>query len=253
MAITYNITASNEISSNSIATTFADANSTATTAFTVQGLKDLQKILADTTASSTPSAFTYPSMPLTYTPSNFDSGSTPTTTATYDYRCDFSTGSDGTVAGSVVYSCSDYAYTPSEIESLYIGPVERDKKDILKEKIKDNLHIRTKSRTRLIQNVPENEQVAIETLREMITEAEFRRFLKDGFILVKGNSGKVYQVFRSSYHTIVWHKGKIIEEVCVRIKDKNIPLTDNLIAFKTLIEVDEEEFKKLGNVYNMVA
>ena len=101
--------------------------------------------------------------------------------------------------------------------------------------------------------IPQSEKVAIETLREMITETDFRKYIIHGFILVKGRSGRVYQIFRNRDHTKIWEKGKLVEEVCVRIKDRKIPPTDNLIAFKVLIETDENEFKKLGNVYNMKA
>jgi hypothetical protein len=98
----------------------------------------------------------------------------------------------------------------------------------------------------------EPERKALETLREIISEAEFRKYLRYGFVLVKGQSGRTYQVFKNRSHCKVWLNGKVVEEVCVRIKNKEIPLTDNVVAFKTMIETSEEEFKKLGNVYKMV-
>jgi hypothetical protein len=85
----------------------------------------------------------------------------------------------------------------------------------------------------------------------MITEEQYRKYLKFGFILVKGQSGLTYQIFRNESHTKVWKNGKIIKEICVRIKDHNIPLTDNVIAFKTIIEASENQFYKMGNVYKM--
>jgi len=114
-----------------------------------------------------------------------------------------------------------------------------------------NLTIHVKSRARPIVGISAEETKAIDTLREMITEADFRKYIIHGFILVKGRSGRIYQIFRNRNHTIVWEKGIIIEEVCVRIKDTKIPPTDSLIAFKILIETSEDEFRKLGNVYNM--
>lgn len=119
------------------------------------------------------------------------------------------------------------------------------------QQLKRNLTIIVKSRASPIFNISQNEQVAIDTLREMITETDFRKYLIHGFILVKGCSGRVYQVFRDRHHTKVWENGELVEEVCVRVKDSRIPLTDNLIAFKIMIESDENEFRKLGNVYNM--
>jgi len=114
-----------------------------------------------------------------------------------------------------------------------------------------NMTIIVHSRAQPIRRAEDNEMTAIETLREMITEAEFRKYMTHGFLLVKGESGCVYQVFRNRSHTLVWEKGEVVEEVCVRIKDRKIPPTDNIIAFKILIETSEDEFRKLGNVYNM--
>lgn len=113
------------------------------------------------------------------------------------------------------------------------------------------LTIITKSRVKLLDDTTKEEDRAIETLREMITEAEFRKFVKYGFILVRGQSGDVYQIFRRQTHIKVWRNGQIIEEVCVSIEDRNVPVTDNLIAFKVMIETDENEFKRLGNIYKM--
>lgn len=110
-----------------------------------------------------------------------------------------------------------------------------------------------KTRGSLVHNVSENEQVAIETLREIISESEFRKYINYGFISVRGRSGLVYQIFRNQSHTKVWRGNKLIEEICVRIKNVNIPLTDNVIAFKAIIEADEEGFRKMGNLYKMAA
>jgi len=93
---------------------------------------------------------------------------------------------------------------------------------------------------------------AVETLREMITETEYRKYVVHGFILVKGRGGKVYQIFRGRTHTKVWKKGLLVKEICVRIQDPEIPPTDNVIAHKILIETSEEEFERLGNVYKMI-
>jgi len=96
------------------------------------------------------------------------------------------------------------------------------------------------------------EQTALEMLREMITEKEFFKYLKYGFLIVEGKSGKQYQVFRLNAHTKVWMRGKLVEEICVRINNKaDVPPTDNVIAFKVMIESNEDEFRRIGNVYRM--
>ncbi len=129
-----------------------------------------------------------------------------------------------------------------------------DKGTLLREDIRRNLapaHIKRIGAIPL-HKVPDNEAVALESLREVVTETEFRRYLKYGFVLVRGKSGDTFQVFRNGAHTKVWRGGKLIEEICVRIGNiEKCPPTDNVIAFKTMIESDENEFKKTGNLYNM--
>lgn len=130
-----------------------------------------------------------------------------------------------------------YIYTPSSIETK-------------KWEIKKQLTIIVKSRAQEISKIPSNEWTAMQTLRSMITETEYRKYVKDGFISIKGQSGKVYKVSKNSWHTKVFLKGDLIEEICVRLKG-DMPPTDNVIAFKTIIETDEEYFASLGNRYNM--
>lgn len=142
----------------------------------------------------------------------------------------------------------------SQMDNVKI-PFEYSLKLVREHTIKNNIRgvsiFVKKSRADEYSNVPKNEWCAIETLREMITEAEFRKYMKYGFITVRGKSGCTYQIFRNRSHTKVWVNGKVVEEICVRIEGKEVPPTDNVIAFKIMVETDEDAFKKLGNVYNM--
>jgi hypothetical protein len=122
-------------------------------------------------------------------------------------------------------------------------------KDAILESIRSNLTIIAKDRARPIKvesNDPEH--AALETLREMIPEAEFRQYLKYGFISVKGKKGRIYQIFRNRSHTKVFEDGCLKEEICVRLPNY-VPGTDNVIAFKIMIETSEELFRSSGNVY----
>jgi hypothetical protein len=119
--------------------------------------------------------------------------------------------------------------------------------------LKSRLIIQVKSRANSPSVIKDNERVAMETLRETVTEEEYRRYLKYGFIMVKGKSGDEYQIFRNKSHTRVWRNGQVVEEICVRIRDSGIPPTDNVIAFRAMAMIDEHEFKKSGNVYKMKA
>jgi hypothetical protein len=120
--------------------------------------------------------------------------------------------------------------------------------------IKSNLCIYTKTRSSHCNEnelMKPSEMVALEMLRECISEEEFKRYLCYGFIIVQGASGRRYQIFRSRRHTNVWQDGHLIEEVCVQIKDHNVPITDQVFALKTMIETSEELFRKSGNVYKL--
>jgi hypothetical protein len=129
---------------------------------------------------------------------------------------------------------------------------EKEHQRYLKQqKIKSNLLIKIRSRGTSHKYIPENEQLAMETLREYVTETEFRKYLRFGFICVEGLTGKIYQIFRNRSHTKVWKGGRVIDEICVNIKDRKVPPTDSVIAFRTMIQASEEDFYKLGNVYKM--
>lgn len=138
---------------------------------------------------------------------------------------------------------------PIECERNFISKNGRFYRKLMS--LRRNMTIIVHSRAKPIRQAEDNEMTAIETLREMITEADFRKYMVHGFLLVKGQSGRIYQVFRNKSHTKVWENGKVVEEVCVRIKDRKIPPTDSVIALKVLIETNEDDFRKLGNVYNM--
>jgi hypothetical protein len=161
--------------------------------------------------------------------------------------------------GSVTGGWYDDNITAIPYNGIYGGAYDTfDVKDMERrrkqEKLKHNLVIMVKSRAENIalQNAPQNELLAIETLREMISEEAFKKYITHGFILVKGSDGCMYQIFRNKAHTRVWRGGKVIEEICVRIRSEmGAPATDNVIAFKTMVEANVEEFKKLGNVYKL--
>jgi hypothetical protein len=116
------------------------------------------------------------------------------------------------------------------------------------------LTIIVKTHSNPIFNICGPEGIAIETLREQITEEEWRRYIKNGFLSVKGASGKIYQLPRGagySPHVKVWENGALVAEICAYITDDSIPPTDRVLAFKAMIEADEGELWRRGNVFNM--
>ena len=158
---------------------------------------------------------------------------------------------NGTVTNELIVN-GTIDYNP-DYNKYVIWPGQAPTKSgIFKEKLKSNLAIVVKSRVETPVAVSSAEQIAMETLREFISETEFRKYLRYGFVLVKGKSGDTFQIFRNRSHTKVWRNGQVVEEVCVRIhQGENVPPTDNVIAFRSIIQSDEEAFRKLGNVYKM--
>jgi len=71
----------------------------------------------------------------------------------------------------------------------------------LKEIMKSNLLIRGRSRhLALPRYVTPQEAKARETLRDLISEREYRRYLTNGFVIIQAVSGKCYQVFNDQRH-----------------------------------------------------
>lgn len=89
---------------------------------------------------------------------------------------------------------------------------------------------------------------ARETLRRVLGEAQFRSFLRSGFVTVRGKSGKVYQIFPGHGITSVYKDGKMIDRLCA-VLPYDFPPTDSVIMRFLLILNDEEEFRKLSNVH----
>lgn len=93
---------------------------------------------------------------------------------------------------------------------------------------------------------------ARETLRRIVGDDRFRRFLKNAFIHVRGKSGKSYQIFTGHGMTNVFENGQQVERLCV-VLDGDFAPTDSLLMRYLLILNSEEEFRKLAishSVYN---
>ena len=89
----------------------------------------------------------------------------------------------------------------------------------------------------------EREGRARETLRRVIGTDAFRRFLKHGFVSVRGKSGLVYQIFPGHGITNVYDHGKHVDRLCVVLSGR-FPPTDSLIMRYLLILNDERDFRK---------
>jgi len=90
---------------------------------------------------------------------------------------------------------------------------------------------------------------AREALLQIIGSDRFRRYLKNGFISIKGKSGKIYQIFPGHQMTKVWVNGEHIEDLCVIMVDSSLPPSDSVIMRMLMILDSEEAFRKVANVF----
>ena len=86
---------------------------------------------------------------------------------------------------------------------------------------------------------------ARETLLRVLGEEKYRGFMRNGFVSVRGKSGKVYQIFPGSGMTKVYQNGQMIDRLCV-VLEGSFPPTDSLIMRFLLILNDEAEFYRLA-------
>jgi hypothetical protein len=119
--------------------------------------------------------------------------------------------------------------------------------DVARRVMKDNLApaMRTGfNRTFLSGRVAPGELKARNTLRDMLSEKEWRRYVTNSFIMVRGSSGRYYQIFQQG-KVQVWESGRLTNSICIHT-DERCPPTDHVINLKVLVEVDEDAIWTLG-------
>ena len=137
--------------------------------------------------------------------------------------------------------------------ALYYAATSFNAKEIIKHTIKSNLLIKVKSMGQDITlkralGISDKEEKARDTLRDLLTEKDWRRYITNGFIMVKGTSGYWYQIFHSYCERVqVYKDGKRVKEICIHT-DRSCPPTDHVINMKVLIEMDESAIWANGNV-----
>lgn len=87
------------------------------------------------------------------------------------------------------------------------------------------------------------ERRARQTLRRVIGDQAFRKFMRDGFITVVPKSGLTYKIRPGHGMTEVYDRGIMVDLLCVVLQG-NFPPTDSLLMRYLLILNDEGEFCK---------
>lgn len=90
------------------------------------------------------------------------------------------------------------------------------------------------------------EITALQLLRGLVGQDEFRRYLKYGFVMVQGQSGLRYQVKRGRHVVDVWNERGRVDGICVYLQGR-FPPTDDVITRMLMAERDELELWRRGN------
>lgn len=136
----------------------------------------------------------------------------------------------------------------SELSSYYTS-LKRDPnqqmRDILSSRRSPAVFVRGKAPS---QECDHREIRARQTLRSVVGETEFRRFLKFGFVCVRNRkSFRMYQIYGGHSHfTNVYENGKMINRLCVYLAG-DFPPTDQLIIRCLMAINDEDRFWNLAN------
>lgn len=130
-------------------------------------------------------------------------------------------------------------YTRWCVSAVPIVPGDRIRQ-MIRDRMGPAIH---RSRTSLSIAMDVREERARQTLRRIIGEQAFRKFIRDGFITVVPKSGLTYRIYPGHGVTEVYDKGIMVDRLCVVLKG-NFPPTDSILMRYLLILNDEGEFSK---------
>lgn len=142
---------------------------------------------------------------------------------------------------------SDYVWTAPDPKTL---ARQRYARQLVIEDPKNHLGkvVRAAGVARTWDAVSGPELTALELLKGMLPDDEWRRYLTYGFILAQGKSGLTYQIVRGQHHVHVFRRGKRIADLCIYTRD--VPPTDEVITKKVMVEYDELNVWMHANIHN---
>jgi hypothetical protein len=168
--------------------------------------------------------------------------------------------------------CGAYSIKMSLGINSKILSFEKDIEEIkraVKQRIRNNLLIKVNSKRHhnLNPTPTTQEEKARNTLRDIISEKEWRRYLTNSFIIISGKkdfmlinpsnkkdrgiSGPfVYQVFEKQSHIRVYANGKRVKDICIHT-DAGCPPTDHILNMMVMINHDEQMVWDLGNIHEV--
>lgn len=119
--------------------------------------------------------------------------------------------------------------------------------EIMRKRQSPGLHLDRKSLS-VGRSKDDREERARETLRMIIGDQAFRRFLKSGFVTARNSiTGYTYQIFHANHHlTHVYKDGKMVERLCIYLRGK-FPPTDFVITMYLLALNNDKRIWEIGN------
>ncbi len=123
-----------------------------------------------------------------------------------------------------------------------LTPSER-MRQIIAERSAPAMHVRGDKRRALTMDIDIREQRARATLRRIVGEDKFKRFMRDGFLTVVSKTGLTYRIYPGHGISEVYDRGVMVERLCVVLQGGFTP-TDSLLMRYLLILNDEGEFSK---------
>jgi hypothetical protein len=146
------------------------------------------------------------------------------------------------------YPCGEITWeVPSwEVSNNWTAPNPLDRlANIIRNRHAPAIHTNRKS-LNIMKDV--REMRARETLKVILGEEKYRRFVKAGFVSVTNPiSQMTYQIFHSTHHlTHVYKNGQMIDRLCIYMKG-NFPPTDFVITMYLMALNNDQEIWKIAN------
>lgn len=167
------------------------------------------------------------------------------------------TGGTVTLTGNIIVNDGNWVKIDTDSTGFTYtvagdGITLKPSKDFLKEnirrQIRSNILSKISSRHVSLTNKVSPEEIrARETLRDMLSEKEWRRYITNGFVMVKGKSNKWYQIFNDQRFIQVYEKGKNTHSICIHTEG-GCPPTDHILNMMLMINLDENNIWISGNV-----
>jgi hypothetical protein len=150
-----------------------------------------------------------------------------------------------TTNGNATYTAADWGnYVVTDLKPRSVKDLMRD---AMKRRSSPAIHVK---REGIGQTTDVREMRARATLRRVVGDEQFKRFLKSGFVTVKGKSGLVYQIKQRTHMVTAYEKGKAVERLCVFLAGE-FPPTDQIIVLYLMFLNNETQVRATANISNL--